>query len=161
MAPNLSDKEKAGVCRLIDEYTSGENRRVPGLAYCAFGPDAEPIVQHFSGTVGMSSRRPMSPDTVFWLASFTKLATSIACMQLVERGILRLDDADQLESLSPELRDVKVLRRDEADGSFSLVDKTSRITLRMLLNHTGQLLLCYNDISIGIYNGLLKFLTLT
>lgn len=57
-------------------------------------------------------------------------------MQLVEQGKLRLDDADQVEAICPELRDVKVLTRNE-DGKFELVKKVRRITLRMLLTHTG------------------------
>lgn len=78
----------------------------------------------------------MSLDTTFWVASFTKILTSVSCMQLVERGIFVLDDADQVESLCPELRDIKVLCKNKA-GSFDLVEKKRRITLRMLLNHTG------------------------
>ncbi|KAK7975682.1 S-adenosyl-L-methionine-dependent methyltransferase [Apiospora arundinis] len=35
---------------------------------------------------------PMEPDTIFVLASMTKLMTSIAVLQLVERGIVKLDD---------------------------------------------------------------------
>ncbi|VUC22992.1 unnamed protein product [Clonostachys rosea] len=70
-------------------------------------------------------------DQVFWLASCTKLITSIACMQLVEQGKLALDDGDELEELCPELRDIKVLK---SDGSMS--EKNKQITLRMLLTHT-------------------------
>lgn len=58
-------------------------------------------------------------------------------MQLVEQDILRLDDPGQVESLAPELRDVQVLK-ELAGGRFELVAKKSRITLRMLLTHTGE-----------------------
>jgi hypothetical protein len=73
-----------------------------------------------------------STDLVHWMASFTKLVTAIACMQLVEQGKLALDDADQVETLCPELRDVKYLADDG-----TLKEKSGRITLRMLLTHTG------------------------
>lgn len=69
-------------------------------------------------------------DTVFWIASCTKLLATIACMQAVEKGILRLDDHNQVYELCPELAKVQVL---QDDGS--LVDKTSEITLRRLLTH--------------------------
>lgn len=72
-------------------------------------------------------------DRIYWLASCTKLVTAIACMQLVEQKRLALDDGNQLEELCPELRDVKVL---ESDGSMT--EKNKRITLRMLLTHTGM-----------------------
>jgi CubicO group peptidase (beta-lactamase class C family) len=54
-------------------------------------------------------------------------------MQLVEQGLLNLDDSDQVEKICPELKEVKVL---QDDGS--LVEKRRGITLRMLLNHTGE-----------------------
>lgn len=57
-------------------------------------------------------------------------------MQLVEQGKLFLDDVQQIETIAPELRDVKVLEGDMKSG-FRLVGKERGITLRMLLNHTG------------------------
>lgn len=61
------------------------------------------------------------------------MIVGVACMQLVEKGTLALDDSDQLEKLLPELKDVKVL---QDDGT--LVPKNKGITLRMLLTHTGM-----------------------
>ncbi|KAK3177520.1 hypothetical protein K4F52_009718 [Lecanicillium sp. MT-2017a] len=73
----------------------------------------------------------MTPDSIYWIASCTKMLTALSCMQLVERGQLSLDDSDQLEKLCPELRDVQVLKKDG-----TLEPKRNRITLRMLLTHT-------------------------
>lgn len=73
----------------------------------------------------------MSMDTVFWIASCTKLLAAMACMQAVEQGKLKLNDAKQIYQLCPELEKVKVL---QDDGT--LVDKKNDITLEMLLNHT-------------------------
>lgn len=137
MAQVLSDAHKAHLRDLVDEYTAGDNRKIPGVVYCAFGRDGQPIFQHCSGTTGISTRKPMTHDTIFWLASFTKILTSLSCMQLVEQGKLGLDNAAQLEEICPELRDVKVLTRD-SEGQFQLVEKKRSITLRMLLNHTGK-----------------------
>ncbi|CAK7220267.1 hypothetical protein SCUCBS95973_004101 [Sporothrix curviconia] len=73
-------------------------------------------------------------DDIYWLASCTKLVTTVACMQLVEKKLLDLDDAGVVEQLSPELKHIRIL---QADGT--LVDKkTPRITLRMPLMHTGK-----------------------
>ena len=52
-------------------------------------------------------------------------------MQAVEQGKLKLDDAEFVYKLVPELRDVKVLKEDG-----TLEDRKNDITLRMLLNHT-------------------------
>lgn len=58
-------------------------------------------------------------------------------MQLVEQGKLALDDADLVEKLCPELKDVKILKGFDDVGKPILVEKKNRITLRMLLSHTG------------------------
>ncbi|TKA42725.1 hypothetical protein B0A55_13308, partial [Friedmanniomyces simplex] len=73
----------------------------------------------------------MTLDSIFWIASCTKMITGVACMQLVEQGKLSLDDPAQVEGLCPELKDVKVL---QPDGS--LFAKKRGISLRMLLTHT-------------------------
>lgn len=138
MTPLISESRRKKLQNIIDSYVDGGGqRKIPGLLYLGFGSDGRPVFEHYAGTRGITSQMPMDKDTVFWLASFTKLICSVACMQLVEQGRLRLDDAEQIEALSPELRDVKVLER-SPDGEYRLVDKERKITLRMLLNHTGE-----------------------
>lgn len=119
----------------MDEMTAGADRQIAGLVYCAITKDGTPIFNHASGEVGSDIKEPMSLETLFWLASCTKLITSIACMQLVEQQKLKLDDDKFVSSVAPELRDVKVLER-SGDGGFHLVPKQRGITLRMLLSHT-------------------------
>lgn len=137
MSKMISDQDSRALEGILDEYTSGERKKIAGLVYGAVRNDGDIFFEHASGTTGISSSVKISQDTVFWVASFTKIATSISCMQLVEQGRLGLDDADQLETVAPELRDIKVLER-TATGDFRLVEKKNRITLRMLLNHTGK-----------------------
>ncbi|KAH6892603.1 beta-lactamase/transpeptidase-like protein [Thelonectria olida] len=152
MSSVLSESLQAKLRGIIDEYTlGGADRKVPGLVYSAFRNDGEPIFQYSSGTRGISSQDPMTLDTIFFLASFTKLATSVSCMQLVEQGTLRLDDPDQVESICPELRDVKVLTR-TAEGKFELIDKVKRISLRMLLNHTAGFGYAFEDEKLAEYS---------
>lgn len=103
---------------------------IPGAVFVAVDRNGERFA-YASGKRGVASNEPMTLDSVFSILSCTKLVTAVACMQLVEQGVLRLDDVDQAESLAPELREVKVLQEDG-----QLVEKTSRITLRMLLSHT-------------------------
>lgn len=122
---------------IIDGYTARGAKGLPGVLYFATRNHGTPIFEHASGLRGIDTSTPMSLDTTFWLASFTKLVTSIACMQLVEQGTLSLDDADQVEALAPELRKVQVLK-EAPGGKYELVEKNSRITLRMLLTHTGM-----------------------
>lgn len=60
-------------------------------------------------------------------------------MQLVEQGKLALDDGDMIESICPELKDVKILKSVDDNGNAELEEKTTKITLRMLLTHTCML----------------------
>jgi CubicO group peptidase (beta-lactamase class C family) len=99
----------------------------------AVGRDGKELFAHAAGKRGFGSEEPMTLDSIFWIASCTKMITGIACMQLVEQGKLSLDDAAQTEKLCPELKDLQVL---QPDGK--LVAKEGGITLRMLLTHTGE-----------------------
>ncbi|KAM5365654.1 hypothetical protein ACJA88_012390 [Fusarium oxysporum] len=120
----LSQDVQSKLRGIVDEYTTGGSEsKIPGLVYSAFRNDGEPIFQHYSGLRGVTSESPMSEETIFFMASFTKLATSVACMQLVEQEKLRLDDADQVEAICPELRDVKVTDEQPAGFGYAFEDE--------------------------------------
>jgi CubicO group peptidase (beta-lactamase class C family) len=119
------------------DATTNKPNGAAGLVYVAVDRDGDFIFEHASGKRGLGSEQPMTLDTVFWIASCTKMITGIAVMQMVEQGKLALDDVEQVERLAPELKAVKVLE-ESADGKLSLVDKKQGITLRMLLTHTGM-----------------------
>jgi len=72
--------------------------------------------------------------------SCTKMIGAIAAMQLVEQGKLRLDDGDQIESICPELKNIKILKSVDDNGNADFTEKKTKITLRMLLTHTGMLM---------------------
>ena len=44
-----------------------------------------------AGRRGPDDAAPVTGDTLFWIASCTKAITSVAALQLVERGLLALD----------------------------------------------------------------------
>ncbi|OGM44169.1 beta-lactamase family protein [Aspergillus bombycis] len=147
MTAKLSQDTASTLRGMLDATTSGPSPKVPGLVYCAVDRAGDVFFSHASGKRGNDSPDPMSLDTVFWIASCTKLLTSIACMQMVEQGKLALDDVEQVQSLAPELEDVQVLER-EIDGSFRLVPKDRGITLRMLLNHTSGFGYAFEDLNL-------------
>jgi methyl acetate hydrolase len=76
----------------------------------------------------------MSDDTVFRIASMVKLVTSVAAMQLVERGKLKLDEP--AEAIDPTLASVQVLDGFDAHGAPQLRPPKKPLTLRNLLTHT-------------------------
>lgn len=84
--------------------------------------------------------KPISPDTTFWIASCTKLMTSVAAMQCVERGLLSLDDANQVSLILPEYASADILSGfDESTGAPQLKKASKKITLRHLLSHSSGL----------------------
>lgn len=77
----------------------------------------------------------MKLDATMWLASCTKLPTTIAALQCVERGLLNLDE--EVTDILPELKGLKILSGFEEDGNGNdtpvLVDNLKAITLRWVL----------------------------
>lgn len=76
----------------------------------------------------------MTLDTTFWIASCTKLLTTIAALQCVERGQLSLDT--DVSDILPEWKTAEILTGFNENGEPQLSKTTPRITLRQLLTHS-------------------------
>jgi len=76
----------------------------------------------------------MARDTVFSIASMIKLVTSVAAMQLVEQGKIKLDEP--VPAIDPALGSPQVLTGFNAAGVPELRPANQPITLRHLLTHT-------------------------
>jgi CubicO group peptidase (beta-lactamase class C family) len=131
----ISKEAQAGIAKSMDEMTS-DPQKPPGVVFASVNKNGETIIPHASGKRGIDSDEPMTLDSVFWIASCTKMIVGLACMQLVEAGRLKLDDAYHLAQLCPPLRTVKILKGIGKEGKPEMVEKKNRITLRMLLTHT-------------------------
>lgn len=95
-------------------------------------------VVHFS-PIGLRDRErslPMTSDTVFRIYSMSKPITSVALMQLYERGLVQLDDS--VHRFIPEWADLRVL-----DGGtypdFRTRPAARPMTVRDLLSHQSGL----------------------
>jgi len=74
-------------------------------------------------------------DDIFRIASMTKAVTTVAIMQLYERGKLGLDDP--VYWYLPKFKEAKVLDSfNEEDSSYTTVPVKRPITIRHLLTHT-------------------------
>jgi CubicO group peptidase (beta-lactamase class C family) len=76
---------------------------------------------------GEEESEQLQVDDIMTLASASKLITSIAALQVVERGLVGVDD--DLGVVVPELGALKVLREVD-DGKVVLEERTRKITLR-------------------------------
>jgi methyl acetate hydrolase len=104
---------------------------VPGVV--AMAATARSVI--YEGAFGVRDiGAKMSMDTVFRVASMVKLLTSVAAMQLVEQGRLRLDDP--AANIDPTLASPLVLSGFDARGVPQLRTARKPITLRNLLSHT-------------------------
>src|SRR6478672_992143 len=108
-------------------------REIPGVV--AMAANQQSVV--YEGAFGfrdMAAGSRMSTDTVFRIASMVKLLTSIAALQLVERGKLKLDEP--AGNIDPTLRSAQVLAGFDARGVPQLRPAQKPVTLRNLLTHT-------------------------
>ena len=74
------------------------------------------------------STQHMDCDTVLWIASVSKLMTSVAAMSCVERGLVTLDE--DISRVLPELKDIKILYSFDNLGKPVLQPSQNTITLR-------------------------------
>ena len=106
-------------------------------------------IVHFEphGLMDLDSRKPMSKDSLFWIASMTKPVTGVAIMMLLEEGTLRL--TDPVSRFIAEFRGLKVAVFQERTGPptadnvpvspFYTVPANREITIRDLLSHVSGL----------------------
>ena len=108
-------------------------KEVPGVVAMA-ASDKGVFYEAAFGTRDLARGPAMSMDTVFRIASMTKLVTSIAAMQLVEQGKLKLNDP--VPPIDTALSAPQVLDGFDANGAPKLRPAKGPITLRHLLTHT-------------------------
>lgn len=85
----------------MNDTTRDPVNNAAGVVFVAVNKEGESIFEHASGTAGLGIDTPMTTEHSFWIASCTKMITGIACMQLVEQGLLTLDDVELVERLCP------------------------------------------------------------
>ena len=92
MTRAVSDREPAVLSRLADDWRVGVN--VPGLSAAVVQGDQVVWAQGF-GAADIEQGVMVRPESVFRIASISKPITAVAVMQLVERGLVSLEDPIQ------------------------------------------------------------------
>jgi CubicO group peptidase (beta-lactamase class C family) len=106
---------------------------VPGVV-AAVGDRSGVLYEGGFGLRGLDRPEPMTPDTVAWVASMTKAVTTVALLQLVERGAVDLDAP--AGRYCPDIGKVQVLADFDAAGQPVLRPPRRPVTVRDLLTHT-------------------------
>jgi CubicO group peptidase (beta-lactamase class C family) len=92
------------------------------------------------GVRDVTTKLPMTPDTIFALHSMTKPITSLAAMMLIDAGKIALDDP--VSKYIPSFADIKMgLERTDEPGetTLELVPAKRQVTIMDLLRHTSGL----------------------
>lgn len=113
----------AKVDQIFADYALDQH--VPGLVY-GIVADGKLAYVRGMGVQDLEARRPVTPDTLFRIASMTKAFTALTVLKLRDDGKLRLDAL--AESYIPEMKDWTYPTQD-----------APRIRVRDLLNHSAGL----------------------
>jgi CubicO group peptidase (beta-lactamase class C family) len=81
----------------------------------------------------LEAKAPMRKDTIFRIASMTKIATAVAVLLLEDQGKLSVDDP--VEKHLPEFRGQKLIQKQEG-ATTTLGNSPRPITVKDLLTHT-------------------------
>ncbi|HXY23504.1 MAG TPA: serine hydrolase domain-containing protein [Candidatus Acidoferrum sp.] len=108
------------------------------------------VYQGAAGKRDTTKNVAMTMDTIFRIASMTKPVTSVAVMQLVESGRVKLDEP--VSTYLPELAQVQVLEEfDGATKKAKLRAPKTLPTVRQLLTHTSGYVYEFFDAKLGGY----------
>ena len=99
-----------------------ERARVPGATMGVI-VDGELVWVRTAGVADVAAKRPVTPDTIFRIASMTKSFTALAILKLRDEGKLALDD--RVAAYVPELASLKYPTQD-----------SPALTIRHLLTHS-------------------------
>src|SRR5262245_14119729 len=120
--------------QIDDVLRQGVDARDAAGVVAMAATDKGVLYEGAAGLRALDQTTAMTPDTVFRIASMTKAITSVAAMQLVEQGKLKLDEP--VPSIDPTLASPQVLEGFDASGEPKLRPAKRPITLRHLLTHT-------------------------
>lgn len=123
LTPLAREPELPGVEDAMQELIAKDE--IAGSVTAVVSPDA---VLHLAATgfADVAAKRPMTTDTLFWIASMTKPVTGVAILMLQDEG--KLSVADPVAKYLPEFAGLKTPSGKPAD-----------ITITQVLTHTSGL----------------------
>ncbi len=116
--------------------TAQRHGGVPGVVAMATDRNGN-FYEGAAGTRELGQDRPMDTDAVFAIFSTTKAITGVCVMQLVEEGLIRLDEP--AGKYVPDIDRIQVLDGFDADGQPRTRAPRRRITINDLMLHTSGL----------------------
>ncbi|MBR5960894.1 MAG: beta-lactamase family protein [Clostridia bacterium] len=103
----------------------------------------------FEGNFGyadIESKTKMADNTIFPIASMSKVITVAGIMQLYEQGLFKL--WDPVSKYLPGFKNPKIAK-EKPDGSYGIVDARGEVTLRQLFTMTSGVPYAWEDTAAG------------
>ncbi|KAJ5766976.1 uncharacterized protein N7511_004592 [Penicillium nucicola] len=130
-----------------------DSKKINGAVVCTRNKNGTFTYNKAMGqrTLLSGEQKPQELNDMLYLASATKIITTIAAMQCVEEGTLTLDD--DISPICPELGSKQVLTGfTDDEAKTPILEATNRpITLRMLLSHSAGVTYHFLDPKIGAW----------
>ncbi|MEI9813536.1 MAG: serine hydrolase domain-containing protein [Acidobacteriota bacterium] len=96
------------------------------------------VYQTSQGVMDLESKKAVTPETMWRVASMTKPVTSVALMMMIEEGKVHLNDP--VSRYIPEFKNLKVaVPKEGAAPPFATVAPTREVTVKDLLTHVSGL----------------------
>jgi CubicO group peptidase (beta-lactamase class C family) len=108
-------------------------RRMPGFAVL-LARHGRLVSLKTYGKKNLSTGEPIAPDTIFRIASMSKMVTGVALMILFEENKFNLDDP--VAKFVPEFAHLKVYAGKDVAGRPKLIDPAHPPTMRELMSHS-------------------------
>lgn len=89
------------------------------------------------GVADVTTKTPLQPNSIYYIQSMTKPIISVAIMQLVERGLVKLDDP--IEMYIPEAINLSVAINPDLGEDAPTQELNRSLTILDLLTHTSGL----------------------
>jgi CubicO group peptidase (beta-lactamase class C family) len=96
--------------------------------------DGKHVATNVEGYSDIQTSHPMSKDTIFRIYSMTKPVTGVALMILHDRGKWKF--SDPIAKFLPELADLRVYKRLDAEGNLVSEPAGTQPTMAQLVTHT-------------------------
>ena len=107
--------------------TACANGDIPGAVLACTNTTGSFTYTNSFGVRSLDDDTPIDENTLLTLTSCTKIVTAIAVLQIVEKGLIGLDD--HIDEVLPELAALKILTAMD-DGKATLVERKNPMTLR-------------------------------
>ena len=126
LSPENLEKVKTAVQTAVDQ------KQTAGVVVAVARRGKLAMLEAF-GKSDIAADKPMRPDAIFRIYSMTKPIVTVAAMQLVEEGKIKLDDP--VSKYVPEFKDLRV----HAGSGDETVPTKREVTMRDLMRHTSGL----------------------